>query len=68
MTKSKLIVKNSVFMAIRMFVVMAIGLYSSRVVLQQLGVTDFGIFSVIGGLTLVMTFSTALWRLLYSGI
>lgn len=56
MTKSKLIVKNSVFMAIRMFVVMAIGLYSSRVVLQQLGVTDFGIFSVIGGLTLVMTF------------
>lgn len=56
MTHNKLIVKNSVFMAIRMIVVMAIGLYTGRVVLEQLGVTDYGVFSVIGGLTVIMTF------------
>lgn len=59
MSNNRLIVRNSVFMAVRMFVVMAIGLYSSRVVLQQLGVTDFGIFTVVGGLTIIMTFFTS---------
>lgn len=28
---------------------MVIGLYTSRVVLAQLGVTDFGIYNVVGG-------------------
>lgn len=56
MTHNKLIVKNSVFMAMRMVVTMAISLITSRVVLQQLGVIDFGIFSVVGSLTVFMAF------------
>ena len=46
MTNDKLIVKNTVFMAVRMVITMAISLYTSRVVLAQLGITDYGIFIV----------------------
>ena len=38
---------------------MIIGLYSSRIVLQVLGVSDFGIFSVVGGVLAMFTFITA---------
>lgn len=34
---------------LRMILAMVIGLYTSRVVLAQLGVTDFGIYNVVGG-------------------
>ena len=46
-------------MAVRMLLSMAVSLYTSRVVLQQLGVTDFGIFTVIGGLAIIMSFFTS---------
>ena len=46
---SKRIAKNTVFLYIRMLVVMAITLYTSRVVLNTLGVEDFGIQNVVGG-------------------
>ena len=59
MTDSKLIMKNTGFMAVRMLLSMAVSLYTSRVVLQQLGVTDFGIFTVIGGLAIIMSFFTS---------
>ncbi len=45
-------------MAIRMLVTLAVTLYTSRVVLQQLGVTDFGIYSVVAGLAIIMSFFT----------
>jgi O-antigen/teichoic acid export membrane protein len=37
---------------------MATSLYTGRVVLQQLGIVDFGIYAVVGGLTMVMAFFT----------
>lgn len=44
-----------------MFVTMAIGLYTSRVLLQVLGASDFGLYNVVGGvLTLFTMFSSAL--------
>lgn len=36
----------------RMFITMAVGLYSSRIVLNVLGVQDFGIYNIIGGVTI----------------
>ena len=45
-------------MAVRMVITMAISLYTSRVVLSQLGITDFGIFIVVGGVTVIMSFFT----------
>lgn len=46
---NKRIAKNSIMLYIRMIIAMIIGLYTSRVVLAQLGVTDFGIYNVVGG-------------------
>lgn len=44
------IAKNTIFLYIRMFVIMAVSLYTSRVVLKTLGVEDFGIYNVVGGI------------------
>lgn len=43
------IAKNTVILYFRMFVMMAIGLYTSRIVLQSLGVKDYGTYNVVGG-------------------
>ena len=43
------IAKNTVILYFRMFVMMAIGLYTSRIVLQTLGVKDYGTYNVVGG-------------------
>lgn len=59
MAENKRILKNSMFMAVRMLVTMGISLFTSRVVLQQLGVTDFGIYSVVGGLSMIVAFLTS---------
>ena len=44
---------------IRMLLSVAIGLYTSRVVLQVLGVEDFGIYGVVGGIVAMMSFLNA---------
>lgn len=47
---NKRIAKNTLLLYIRMFVIMAISLYTSRIVLKALGVEDFGIYNVVGGI------------------
>lgn len=39
-----------------MLVLMAIGLYTSRVVLAQLGIEDYGIYNVVGGLVVLVSY------------
>ncbi|MBO4718395.1 MAG: lipopolysaccharide biosynthesis protein [Prevotella sp.] len=46
---TKQIAINTLFLYFRSIVVMLIGVYTSRVVLQALGVDDYGIYNVIGG-------------------
>ena len=53
---NKRIAKNSLFLYLRMFVTMLIGLYTSRVVLKILGVQDFGVYEVVGGVITFFTF------------
>ena len=50
---NKRIVKNSLYLYARMFIMMAIGLYTSRVILKVLGVDDFGIYNAVGGIVSV---------------
>lgn len=57
--RSKTIAKNTIVLYIRMIVIMGITLITSRVILQALGETDFGIFNVIGGLILFLGFFTS---------
>lgn len=47
---NKRIAKNTIFMYIRMGFSMLVGLYTSRVVLNVLGVDDYGLYNVIGGI------------------
>ena len=49
-TNNKRIAKNTLLLYVRMLLLMAITLYTSRVVLSTLGVQDYGIYNVIGGL------------------
>ncbi len=49
---SKRIAKNTLALYFRMFLLMAIGLYTSRVVLNALGETDFGIYGAVEKLSM----------------
>ncbi|EOD8878802.1 TPA: hypothetical protein M9Z60_005352, partial [Klebsiella pneumoniae subsp. pneumoniae] len=49
MSKNKLIVKNTIFLATRTLFSLLIAFYTTRVILHQLGVSDYGLFSVIYG-------------------
>lgn len=53
---NKRIAKNSLFLSFRMLLTMCIGLYTSRVVLNTLGVEDYGIYNVVGGIVLMFSF------------
>lgn len=48
-TSAKRIAKNTLFMYLRLLITVPLALYTSRVLLQQLGVTDFGIYNAVGG-------------------
>lgn len=53
---NKRIAKNTIFLYIRMLILMVVNLYTSRVVLQVLGVEDFGIYNVVGGIVTMFAF------------
>ncbi len=53
---NKRIAKNTLFLYVRMLLIMGVTLYTSRVVLQVLGVEDFGIYNVVGGVVSIMAF------------
>lgn len=50
------IVFNSLFLYIRMFIVMSISLYTSRIILMTLGAVDLGIYNVVGGFVTMFSF------------
>ncbi len=54
--EQKTIAKNTVFLYIRMIVVMAVSLYTSRIVLDRLGVEDYGIYNIAGSVVVSFTF------------
>lgn len=49
-TDNRRIAKNTLLLYFRMFITMGVGFYTSRVILNALGVTDFGIYNVVGGI------------------
>lgn len=56
MAENRLIVKNTVFLYTRMILIMGVTLYASRVVLDKLGVQDFGLYNVVGGIVGMLSF------------
>ena len=55
-TDRQRVAKNTVLLYIRMFVIMIIGLYIGRIILDTLGETDYGIYNVVGGVIAVSSF------------
>ncbi|MCZ8372445.1 oligosaccharide flippase family protein [Phocaeicola sp. KGMB11183] len=53
---NKRIAKNTMLLYVRMLFIIIIGLYTSRVVLQTLGVNDYGIYNVVGGIVAMLAF------------
>ena len=58
-SNNKRIAKNTLLLYLRMLFTMAIGLYTGRVVLNTLGVTDYGIYNVVGGVIAMLGFLTS---------
>lgn len=56
---TKRIAKNTLMLYVRMLFSMLVSLYTSRVVLQALGVEDYGIYNVVGGVVGMLGFLNA---------
>ena len=50
------VIFNTLFLYLRMIVTIAVGLYASRIVLNVLGESYFGIFSLVGGVVVILRF------------
>lgn len=56
LSDNKRIAMNSAILYAKLIVSTLIGLYASRIVLQALGESDYGIYTVVGGVVAVMNF------------
>lgn len=68
-SKNKQVAHNTLFLYFRMILIMFINFYTSRVILVQLGIEDYGIYNVVGGIITMFGFlngsmSTATQRFL----
>ena len=59
MSSNKTIAKNTLFLYFRTLFTLGIGLYTSRLVLDVLGVVDYGIYSIVGGVVGILSFMHA---------
>lgn len=55
-SNNRTIARNTLMLYARSILLMVIGLYTSRVILQTLGVTDFGIYNAVGGIVAMFGF------------
>ena len=54
--KNKRIIKNTFFLYIRMLLLIVVNFYTVRVVLQNLGVENYGLYNVVGGFVSMIAF------------
>lgn len=55
-SNSKRIAKNTAFLYVRMAILMLVNIFTSRILLDKLGVDDYGIYNVVGGVTALFAF------------
>ena len=58
-SNNKRLAYNTLLLYLRMFVLMAIGLITSRIVLKTLGISDYGIYNVVAGAIMMIGFITS---------
>lgn len=55
-SNNKTIVKNTLLLYVRMMLTMVVSLYTSRVILEYLGLDDYGIYQAVGGIVGFLSF------------
>ncbi|TCB80447.1 lipopolysaccharide biosynthesis protein [Acinetobacter sp. ANC 4173] len=61
MSKNKIILNNTLALYVRLLVALVLSLYSTRILLENLGVEDFGLYgTIVGVVALISFFQTAL--------
>lgn len=55
-SNNKRIAKNTIVLYLRMIFILCVGLFTSRVVLNTLGVEDYGLYNVVGGFVTIFAF------------
>lgn len=58
-SSNKRIAKNTMLLYLRMIIILGVTLFTSRVILQTLGVDDYGIYNVVGGVVTMFSFISA---------
>lgn len=56
LTSNRRIIKNTLLLYTRMLVLMCISFFTSRIVLKALGVEDYGVYMVVGGMVSMLAF------------
>lgn len=58
-SSNKRVAKNTLLLYIRTFVILIVNLYTSRIVLEVLGVEDYGIYNIVGGMVVMFSVISA---------
>lgn len=53
---NKRIAKNTLYLYMRMLLSLIVQLYTSKVILNALGISDYGIYNVVGGVVTMFSF------------
>lgn len=53
---NKRIARNTILLYVRQIFTMMVSLYTSRIILNTLGINDYGIYNVVGGIVLMLSF------------
>jgi hypothetical protein len=56
MSQNQLLAKNSAILYFRLIVTSILGMLATRFVLQYIGLSDFGLYSVVGSVVIMMNF------------
>lgn len=60
-SSNKRIAKNTLMLYMRMIFILVVTLYTSRIVLRTLGVSDFGVYTVVGGFVSMLAYLNAVF-------
>ena len=55
---SRRVAKNTILLYIRMFIMMLVGFYTTRVIMNALGESDFGVYGAVGGVVAMFSILT----------
>lgn len=59
MTTSQRIIKNTLYLYVRMAISILVNIFTTRILLQALGASDYGLYNVVGGAISILGFLTA---------